>query len=148
MSASSASVHNQPHPAPHRDRVSPWAVWFGLLGAPLAWGAQLLINSTLGAHGCYPHDVPLAMPIWGAMREVMLGVELAAILVCVAALLSAWFAWHRARHEKQGSGQRVVEGGDGRTRFMAMSGLMTSLLFLIGAGFACINVILVPACGG
>lgn len=148
MSASSASVRNQPHPAPHRERVNPWAVWFGLLGAPLAWGAQLLINSALGAHGCYPHDVPLAVPVWSDMRQVMLGVEVAAILVCAAALLSAWFTWRRARHEKQGSGHHVVEAGDGRTRFMAMAGLMTSLLFLAGAGFACINVILVPACAG
>src|SRR4029079_11575851 len=90
MSMSAASVRNQPHPAPHRERVNPWAVWFGLLGAPLAWAAQLLINSALGAHGCYPHDVPLAVPLWADVREVMLGVEVVALLVGVAALVSAW----------------------------------------------------------
>ena len=60
-------------------------MWFGILGAPVAWSVQQLVNAPLFAHGCYPNDVPLAAPIWSNAGVVALAVELVAIVVCVVA---------------------------------------------------------------
>jgi hypothetical protein len=136
------------HPSPHRDRVSPWAMWFCILGAPVAWSVQQLVNAPLFAHGCYPKDVPLASPIWTNAGGVALSVELIAMVVCVVAGLLAWRNWGRTRAEKEGSGHHLMEAGDGRSRFMAMVGLICSGLFLLATIFATGLLYMVQPCNG
>ena len=136
------------HPSPHRDRVSPWAMWFCILGAPVAWSVQQLVNAPLFAHGCYPKDAPLASPIWTNAGGVALTVELIAIVVCVVAGLLAWRNWGRTRAEKEGFGHHLMEAGDGRTRFMAMVGLICSGLFLLATIFATGLLYMVQPCNG
>ena len=136
------------HPSPHRDRVSPWAMWFCILGAPVAWSVQQLVNAPLFAHGCYPKDVPISSPIWTNAGSVALTVELIAIAVCVVAGLLAWRNWDRTRGEKEGSGHHLMEAGDGRTRFMAMVGLICSGLFLLATIFATALLYMVQPCNG
>ncbi len=148
MSTDTAPAHGQDHPSPHRAEVSAAALWFAILAGPLAWSMQLLLNAPIAAHGCYPGDVPLVAPIWNNARVVMAGIEIAAICLCVVAGLTGWRCWRRARREKEGSARRLMEGGDGRTRFMAMVGILTSALFLVGIGFSILNLVAVPSCGG
>jgi len=141
------SVRNQPHPSPHRERVGLWSSWFALLAAPHAWALQLLINSALTGYACYPQDVPLDAPIWTGVRTTMAIVEAAAIVLSLAGAWIAWRNWRRTREEKPGSGQRLMEAGDGRTRFMAMSGMMVSVLFGVAIAFSWIQSALLPGCG-
>jgi hypothetical protein len=136
------------HPSPHRQNVGAWAMWFGILGAPTAWSLQQLINAPLFAHGCYPKDVPIVEPIWANAGQVALAVEFAAILVCIVAGLVAWRSWRRTRNEKEGSGQRLMGSGDGRSRFMAMVGLICSGLFLLSTVFAIGLLFMVQPCNG
>jgi hypothetical protein len=82
-SATTSGPEQGVHPSPHRDRVSPWAMWFCILGAPVAWSVQQLVNAPLFAHGCYPKDAPLASPIWTNAGGVALSVELIAMVVLV-----------------------------------------------------------------
>jgi hypothetical protein len=123
-------------------------MWFCILGAPVAWSLQQLVNAPLFAHGCYPKDVPISSPIWTNAGSVALAVELIAIVVCVAAMLLAWRNWGRTRAEKEGSGHHLMEAGDGRTRFMAMVGLICSGLFLLATIFATGLLYLVQPCNG
>ncbi|MEO8925457.1 MAG: hypothetical protein ABI330_22000, partial [Caldimonas sp.] len=132
----------------HRNRVIRWAVWFGLLGAPLAWSLQELVNVSLAGHACYPHDTPLATPLWTNLNAMSLWVEVVAIAICIAALIVAIVSWRRTRHERPGDAHQLLGSGDGRTRFMAMAGVMTSVLFLLGTLLAVLNIAGVPPCGG
>jgi hypothetical protein len=141
-------AQRQPHPAPHRHRVNALAVWFGLLGAPVAWSLQELVNVSLAGYACYPHDIPLATPLWTHLGAVSLWVEAAAVVLCIAALIIAFASWRRTRHEATGDMHRLLGSGDGRTRFMAMAGTMTSALFLIATVLAALNLVGVPPCGG
>jgi hypothetical protein len=143
-----SAVHRQAHPAPHRARVGLVPIWFAILAGPLAWSTQLLVNSTIAAHGCYPHDMPIASSIWGNAHGVMAGIEIAALVLCVWAGLTGWRNWRRTREEKGGSAHHLLEGGDGRTRFMSMVGMLTSALFLVAVAFSALNLTAVPACGG
>jgi hypothetical protein len=149
VTADAASApRRQPHPSPHRGRVGPWTTWLAILGAPSAWNLQLLINTTLVGHGCYPHDVPLATPTWNQLGFISVAVEVTALAICVAAGVAGWRNWSRTRDEKQGDLHHLVESGDGRTRFMAVVGIMTSALFLVATAFATLNLAGVPQCGG
>jgi hypothetical protein len=146
--ASDSGASKGVHPSPHRERVGAWAMWFGILGAPVAWSVQQLINAPLFAHGCYPKDVPLAAPIWGNAGSVGLVVEVVAVVLCVAAGLVALRNWRRTREEKEGSGHHLMESGDGRSRFMAMVGIICSGLFLLAVVVATAFLVLVQPCNG
>lgn len=138
----------QSHPSPHRHRVARWRVWFALLGAPLAWTLQLLINVSLGGYACYPHDVPLASPLWGNLVGIGLWVEVIALLICVAAAIVSYLNWRRTKREKSGDTHDLLGGGDGRSRFLAMAGMLVSVLFLIATAFSMGNLASIQPCGG
>jgi hypothetical protein len=128
------------HPAPARGAVPLWTLWFGLLGGPLGWSAQALVNTSIASHGCFPQLFPLRTPGTGGMRGILFAVSVAAIGLAVAALVMSWSTWRRTSGEHQqrsgtAEGHRdstaALETGEGRTRFMALSGVLTSVTFLI-----------------
>jgi hypothetical protein len=146
------------HPAPDRHRVTPSALWFGLLGAPAAWSVQTLVDLPVSAHACFPRIFPLAAPATGALRGILFVVSLAAIIVSVAALRAAVLGWQATREEHQsgtGKGGRhdrgtaLAETGEGRTRFMAAAGVLASLTFLfVNLAQTAVVFLVVPPCGG
>ncbi len=148
MNATSATsvMHRQPHPSPQRERVGGFAIWFAILAAPVAWSLQLLVNVPLAAHACYPHRLPLAVPIWSNLGSVTTIIELVAVAICLVAAGVAWRNWLLTHGEKPGGAHHLMEGGDGRTRFMAMVGLLCSGLFLLAVLFAIGMVVVVPPC--
>lgn len=148
VSGEGSAAQRQAHPSPHRHRVNRWALWFGLLAAPIAWSLQELINVTLTGLACYPHELPLATPLWAHLRAISAAVEAIAVVACIAAGLVAFASWRKSRHEKPGDAHQLLGNGDGRTRFIAMAGIMASLLFLVGTALAALNLVGVPPCGG
>lgn len=136
------------HPSPQRRRVRNWVVGFGLLAAPLAWIIQLLFAVGLASYSCYPHDIPLKSELWGWLNLFLMIVNGVAVVVCIAAGLVSWHIWRLTHTERPGSGHHVLETGDGRTRFFAMTGMLASTLFLLAVLLQASNVLLVPACSG
>jgi hypothetical protein len=143
MSERMSSATNIEHPAPHRHRVGLLALGFGLVGAPLAWNIELLVGTALSGHQCYPRYLPLAVPLWTGTGAVLLAMSLVALALGVAATLVSWRCWMRTRDEKPAG---AAFGGNGRTRFLALSGLLTSGLFLVALVFTIAAVVLVPLC--
>lgn len=152
-----AATSSEGHPAPERGRVPLSLLWFGFLGGPAAWSVQALVNTSLAAHACYPHLTPLAAPIARGLRGLTFAVGVAAVAVCVAAAVVAWRTWSRTRGEhQQGSGRgrehepssALLETGEGRTRFMALAGVLTSLTFLVVTVADAAAILLVTPCGG
>jgi len=136
------------HPAPHRARVGLAVLLFGMVAAPLAWNAQVLFSSALSGFVCYPHATPLAAPWLGGSRPIMIAVSIIGIVVAIAAALISWRSWRRTKDERPGSFHHLLELGEGRTRFMATVGMLTSALFLIALAFGLSVLCLVPSCGG
>ena len=145
------------HPAPARNEVSKGLLWFGLVGAPAAWTVQTLVDLAVASHGCYPRLFPLAAPILSGLRGIALTVSVAALIIYIIAGLAAVRTWSQTRHEHQGSsgaGQKhapataLLETGEGRTRFLALSAVMTSVVFTIAVLAHGVSVLLVGPCGG
>lgn len=145
------------HPAPARGNVALWTLWFGFLGAPLGWTLQTLANTAVASHGCYPQLHPLSSPMTGAMRGILFVISIVAIVAGVAAFavsLSTWRRTNDEHQEKSGEGARqhnqstaALETGEGRTRFMAMSGVLTSIVFLVVILAHTVAVFVVTPCG-
>ena len=144
------------HPAPARHRVPLSALWFGFLGGPAAWTVQTLVNLPLAAHSCFPQLTPLRLPTVDGLRGIAFTVSLASVAVCVAAMVISWRAWRHTREEHQaGSGRgrehdptpALLETGEGRTRFMALAGLLVSVMFLVVTAMNTATVFLISPCG-
>ena len=154
--AGNAPKSAEGHPAPARGRVPLSALWFGVVGAPAAWSVQTLVNFSLAAHSCFPHLTPLASPTLGGLRGVTFAVGLASVAVCIGATVVAWRSWWHTREEHQGGSGRgrehdpdaaALETGEGRTRFMALAGLLTSITFLVVSAVNTAAIFLISPCG-
>jgi hypothetical protein len=144
------------HPAPARGHASLSALWFGFLGGPAAWSVQTLVNTSLAAHSCFPRLTPLTSSVTGNLRGVVIAVSVVALVVCGVAVTVAWRTWWRTRGEQQeGTGRgrehqpssALLETGEGRTRFMALAGVLTSITFLAVSAAHTAAILLVSPCG-
>jgi hypothetical protein len=135
------------HPAPQRDRVSLFALCFGLAAAPLAWVAQTIIGYALSSYACFPGDSPRSMPLFAGAEQIAVAMNLIAIVVAAVAASIACRSWQATRDEDDGRASHLVEVGEGRTRFLALWGMLTSVGFLVAMIFASLAILLVPLCG-
>lgn len=91
------------------------ALGFGLLGGPLAWLLQLAVSYPL---------VPLVCVVgWDMVFHL---VTLVTALLALAAGTVAWQSWQWVREEPHDGVTR-----DARKRFMALSGVLFSVLFFV-----------------
>jgi hypothetical protein len=147
MAANNVSAIKISHPAPHRGRIGLATLLFGISAAPAAWNVQLLFSVALSGRNCYPHANPLAAPLWNGLRPVLFAISLAAIVLAIIGGLVALRSWRKTFDESAGSAHHLLDRGEGRTRFMAMAGMLVSALFLIALAFGTAALCLVPLCG-
>jgi hypothetical protein len=136
------------HPSPHRGRIGVFALLFGMAAAPLAWDVQLLVSVSLSGHACYPRNTLLRSPLWSGTWPILLVVSMAGIVIAIAGGFVAYRSWLGTLDERPGSAHHLLESGDGRSRFMAMFGMLGSALFLVALVFGAVALYLVPLCGG
>jgi hypothetical protein len=121
-------------------------LWFGLFGAAAAWGLQELASYAILSHGCFPAWLPLAALSSRASWSAAVGVSVAALLIGATASLTAYRAWQRTSAGDE-SHTAHLDVGEGRERFMALSGIIVSLIMLANIVMNAIVLFAVPACG-
>jgi hypothetical protein len=135
------------HPAPSRGEVGLTALLIGLIGAPFAWSVQIILGFALSAYACYPRRMSLPEPVLAGLRTELGLVSAAAIVLAALCTLVAYKSWARTRKEQESDGHVLLDAGEGRTRFMAMCGLLTSASFLVALIFTSLVLLLVQPCG-
>lgn len=137
---------SHPHPAPKRHSVGRW--WMGVCLAlpPIVWFIQLSIDEIVSSQACYPDGTPLLQPQIAAF-PVMITADVVLLIVAAIGILVGWRNWRRTADEKPGGGSHLIESGSGRTRFMAMSGVLTSGLVFIAGLYALLAHLSVAWCG-
>ena len=140
------AAHPAAHPAPAEHRVALGALWFGLFGAPVVWSIQLMLNYGLVAYSCFPGSEPRTTPLFGGLRITVLVAGVVALAIALAAGITAWRSWRATRHEHPGSHEALLEVGEGRTRFMALAGMLVSGLFVLGVIMNAIPLFIMPLC--
>lgn len=121
------------HPSPERHRIALGMLWFGLFGAAAAWSVQILVDYVVAAHSCFPQLYPLAAPTMGRAPLWWITVIVSVVMLVIGVLgaLAAVRSWSATRHETGGHTQWALDTGEGRTRFMATAGLVTSAIFIV-----------------
>lgn len=134
------------HPAPARHLVGPAALWFGLFGAPAVWSVQLMLGYALAAHACYPEMTPRLVPVIPGLWALELVISLVALAIGAGAAVVAIRSWRAARPRREAAEARLLEVAEGRVRFMALAGVLVSMLFLLGILANGLPLFLVGAC--
>jgi hypothetical protein len=134
------------HPAPHRAKVNPFLLGFAVVGSPVAWSLEMLVSFPLAAHACFPKDAPVLSPTIPGLSGILCGIEIALFVVGALATAASVVCWRRTRKEKSGGTHHLLEVGEGRTRFIALSGLIISIGFLIALVFEAAALYLVRSC--
>jgi hypothetical protein len=138
------------HPAPHRERALPAEGLFGLLGGPLAWFIQLCAGYAMASWPCFPSDEHRLLPPSGYAWtwSAMLAVSVAAVVTALAAFLVSRRIYNRTRNEDAGGHQPLLEVGAGRTRFLALWGMVFGAGFAAAAAMNTVAFFLLPRCAG
>ena len=130
--------------ATHRASVGLGPLWFALLAGPVLWSLAELVGVPISAQSCFPGMFPLREPVIGSGVRWITGLWLlVSLAIQVAALVVAVRNWRTAREEESPDDQVGV-----RVRFMALSGIISSLLFLDALVLTALGIVLITPCFG
>jgi hypothetical protein len=138
------------HPAPKRHAVRLHESFFALFGGPLAWFVQLNVGFALASQPCFRDGERMLAPrfnpdwTWTAMIA-------ATVIACVIGLLAAlisWRAYVRTLDEGAGGHRHVLEVGSGRTRFLALWGVVLGAGAALATGLTAVAFFVLPRCAG
>jgi amino acid transporter len=130
------------HPAPLRHQLSIGEALFGVFGGPLAWFVQLCAGYALATQPCRSQSS------YAGSFPVMVALLIAAVLVALAAFGVSWRTYARTRDETGGDHRHLMEVGAGRTRFLALWGMLLGAGFAVATSLTAIAFLLVPRCDG
>lgn len=134
------------HPAPHRDKVSvPW-LFAGLAIPPAAWILETLAGFVVSSNACPLTPGPTSQIGFSGETTVLIVLQVVSLSVAIASGLMSWQHWRRVRHEKDDSEHSHLTLGEGRTRFVALGGMLTAGTFAIAIVFNLLEPILIPLC--
>lgn len=128
--------------------MSAYRILLALFGAPVAWVSQMSLSETLAAYACYPHEVPLSAPLWVDLPVILAAISVICLSIGLISGYIAWVSWRRTSHRLAGTETlgSVFEVDGGQTRFLAVLGIMSSLVFNVAIVFVGCAVLLVPLC--
>jgi hypothetical protein len=107
-------------------------LWFGLLGAPLAWITQLVVDYSLEEwFACSPGGGEGEEILGMSVQTLAIGISVVLLAIAVAAGLVALRCFARLKDASE-------EATASRARWMAVAGIMNSVLYvmIILASFA------------
>ena len=124
-----------------RPRVGLGTLWLPILLGPFLWAITEVVLYPVSAQGCYAGFVPPVVPLAESGAQWFSGIwVIVAIVLTALATLLALRSWSAVRGE-EASGDAVAV----RVRFMALAGLIVSVVFLYaivmyGVGVALVGV--------
>lgn len=105
-------------------RLAPWAGWIGGL---LGWLISDQVGTTLAQADCSKADLPVML---------LIGVVGAAIALAGAAI--SFLIWR--------AGGALDQPGEGTRRFVAVTGMLASVIFLCAIIFQTMSSLIIPQC--
>jgi hypothetical protein len=108
-------------------------LWFGFLGAAVAWGLHVLTSYPLVPYACAANATWLLYLTTGVL-----------LVVAVASGITAWGSWRELGGVREGN----LFGEDTRSGFMAFFGLLSSGFFVLALLMASLPLFLVDPCAG
>ncbi|MET0313206.1 MAG: hypothetical protein ABW275_02315 [Hansschlegelia sp.] len=131
------------HPAPQRHRVSLFVLFAGVGVPPLAWVSHLYLNYAFASATCAATTYREGVSAWTSLFVI----DAVCIAVSAVSLFFAWRAWRVLRSEDGGEKEETVDVGEGRTRFLAIVGVLMGTVFIGALVFDIPVLLAVTTCG-
>lgn len=128
---------------PPRDRTpTPGAVWFGLIGGPAAWALQGLLGWGIAGAACNDGTAAWGPLSPGGVRMLLVVLSLAALGAAVASGVGARQWWRGLTPP----GRFTEAVGKQRLEFMAIAGVLVSIVFSIAITWTGLAVLWLDVC--
>jgi hypothetical protein len=115
------------------------ALWFGMLGGPVIWFLQLLVNWSLTEGICSPSFTGFLGV--GTIRLVVLLGGLVAATIAIAAGVVSYRSWQQMSMSNDTAQNNE---GAGPRQFMALGGTFLSAFFALAIVFTTVPVFILP----
>jgi hypothetical protein len=129
---------------PTQDSGTSRLLWVGLVLAPLAWIVQLLASFELSNRACRDEMMSSGTaPDW--LGTALTAINIVALVLALVAITISWRNMRHTHRSKTGP-HGILGSGGGQTRFLAVWGILTGLMFLFAIAFNTFSLYLVPLC--
>ena len=147
MASSDSRAFNIGHPAPHRGQIGLGWLMTALMAAPIAWSIQLLVIYGVASSACGP-DRPQGAGArdLGALVWLLPAVNVAALIAAALAIGLSFSHLRRTRSEHADQAGGMMDAGEGRTRFLSIWAVWTSVLFLLAIAFNTVSAFWTGLC--
>lgn len=137
-------------PAPHAGRVGLWQVAFGIVAGPAAWFIQVCAGEALASEPCFPDGHRFLVPPSGLgwTWPALIALLVVCALVAAAAFIVSWRTYRTTCAETTGEAGNLFDEGVGRTRFMALWGMLYGAGFCLATLFTLAAYSALPRCAG
>jgi hypothetical protein len=138
------------HPAPQAQKVGLHESFFGVFAGPIAWLVQLGLGYSMATQPCFIGGARGLAPAPGSQWTLAgMGVLMAgATVIALLSLLVSWSAYRKTATEARGDGPHLLESGGGRTRFLAIWGMLLGGGFALATVLTAVGFVLLPRCAG
>jgi hypothetical protein len=135
-------------PAPHAERAGLGQIAFAIVAGPLAWFILVCAGEALASEPCFPGGHRYAAPLPGLhwTWPALIALLIVCVLVALAAFVVSWRIYRATCSEEVGRG--LLDEGTGRTRFMALWGMLYGGGFSVATLFSLAAYIALPRCAG
>lgn len=137
-------------PGPHAERVGLGRIAFAIVAGPLAWFILVCAGDALASEPCFPGSHRYAAPVPGLhwTWPALIALLILCVLLAFAAFVVSWRIYRAIRSEEADRGAGLLDEGVGRTRFMALWGLLYGAGFGVATLFSLAAYIALPRCAG
>jgi hypothetical protein len=136
--------------ASHTPRLKLRESFFGLFGGPLAWYLQLCAGYALASGPCFREGNRVLGPLpalhW-TFAAMILSMA-AAVVIALLSLMISWRVYRRTKNEDPGETIHLIEAGAGRTRFLALWGVLLGGAFAVATAMTGLDFLMLPRCAG
>ena len=123
----------------------PWLL-AGLAIPAAAWALEMLVGYGISSNACPLTRAPDPQAGFSGEATLLIVLQLVCVIATVASGLMSWRQWRQVRGEKTDSEHSHVTLGEGRTRFMALAGMLTAGVFAVAILFNLLEPIVIPLC--
>lgn len=123
---------------------------FAVAGGPAAWFLQFNAGYALASWPCFPDDHRMQLPMDGYAWSfpAMVAVMIAGVVIALAALWVSWRVLQRTHEEASGDHRQLLAAGTGRTRFLALWGIVLGSGFAVASLVTGVAFVFLPRCAG
>jgi hypothetical protein len=140
------TIDGRAHPAPHRHNIGLIWLLVAICAPPAAWSLHLIVNFLSASRACYPDGAPQSTPAVHWLWILLIVVDMGSLAISACAAVIAYRSWQLSADEMAEHSSAMVETGEGRTRFLAIWGLLIGVGFFIAVIFDFVGLWILPIC--